>query len=1210
MSPTSATAALGDRTRIPLLYLAPWVDIGGTDKNTIDWFRWIDRERFAPSLICTQPSANRRLGEIAELAEEVWVLPDLMSAEEMPAFILDFVVSRQIEVVHLMNSRLGFDLLPDLTSIPGAPGIVVHLHVEEADRSGYVRYVTTRYGNLVDRFSVTSNHLAGAVQEYGVPHDRIKVIYIGVDGDGEFNPDRVDPIEGLDRERLQILFPSRIVQQKDPLLMVEVARALRDRGVEFEVHVLGEGDLEDDVRARLAEYDLGDRVLLHPPTAAPQRWYAATDVLLLTSEFEGVPASVYEAMAMAQPIVASALPGNAELLGSDYPGLIENRHEVGAYVEALARLASDPAEREAQGRALRETALERYSLEQMVADHAVLYEEVAAARGVDSGPDPLPEPIRFLDRPLLGNPLVSVLIPHYNQSNVLAECVNSVWTQTYPNVELVVVDDCSTDADAPAQLDELEAQDDVTVLRLDRNGGPSRARNLGLDHCSGRYVLPVDADNVLLPDAIERLVEQLSAAGEETGFIYPNLQYFGNREDYYEPPEFNVYTLLHGNFCDTCSLIDRQVFDAGLRYREEIVLGHEDWDFVLRLAAHGIRGERAHVPTVRYRKWGFNRSDAVDNAPTPFDETLRELSPFAGHEAEVKAREAPALSLICLAPVGDDPAARAKLAQRLARQSSSDFELFAVFEGAWPELPQIPQVRRLPGADSGDALDVLRRARHLARGRFLAISVDPELELLADPGLIEKALRRFTARTETADAVVLTDRGEQGAFSFGGADSGAADPAAAHTLLWRAAAEQELPFGLHADGGDPVRSIARALSGSGARVEWRHAPGAAPPPQAAAEAQPIGPLGPAAVANALVEPLLPGADRPAVPRWEVAPSWTPPLSTVLVRYRDHLSERRLVTTGRPPFGYIPEYHLGSPRSVSVEGTERLIRVGDGFETRARGEWQSLPDDAEELGYLEEAPLPQFKVLAVGVYRLTGQHVIVSLPDDPLVGEVDVIRSLGFVEPFPIEPLFEPPQGPSLGLVGLVKSVDTAARRHRYALGAVPPGELAGELGGLADSELYGSIPAWIVDGWLITDRHAPPPMRANPLRTARWVAEPATWRGIADPKARAKTTLRRSGIAAARLAVPSNRGLGQSRTPEAWLFDEYRPGLTPLYASYHPVTGDQLLTRSAHDGPQMGYLTSHLLGYARLGAPVTGETEPRIFPVPWARRFGAVPRIG
>ena len=109
----------GRDQRLPVLYLAPWVDIGGSDKGTIDWFRFLDRDRFRPSLITTQPSANRRLGEVAPYADEVWDLPQLMLGHEAARFIIGFVRTRGVKVVHIMNSRLGFELLPEIASLPG-----------------------------------------------------------------------------------------------------------------------------------------------------------------------------------------------------------------------------------------------------------------------------------------------------------------------------------------------------------------------------------------------------------------------------------------------------------------------------------------------------------------------------------------------------------------------------------------------------------------------------------------------------------------------------------------------------------------------------------------------------------------------------------------------------------------------------------------------------------------------------------------------------------------------------------------------------------------------------------------------------------------------------------------------------------------------------------------------------------------------------------
>lgn len=342
--------------RIPVLYLAPWVGYGGSDKNTIDWFRWLDQERFAPTLITTQPSPNPLLDQVEPYAEEVWVLPDLMPAEEMPAFIFDFICSRGIRVIQLMNSRIGFDLLPDLASLPNPPAVVVQMHAEETDRSGYVRYVTTRYGELADCFSLSNEHVAKAVREYGIPSEKTRVIYTGIDADGEFSPRLAEPIEALAPDKLQILFAARLVEQKDPLLMIDVAAALRDRGVSFQIHVVGEGDLEAQIEAQIEALGLEDQVILHPPVAGLLSWYATCDVLLLTSTFEGVPVVIFEAMAMGLPIVTPGLPAIRELLDEGDEGVVLPRESVPGYVEPLARLAADRAHLAARAAEMRARA--------------------------------------------------------------------------------------------------------------------------------------------------------------------------------------------------------------------------------------------------------------------------------------------------------------------------------------------------------------------------------------------------------------------------------------------------------------------------------------------------------------------------------------------------------------------------------------------------------------------------------------------------------------------------------------------------------------------------------------------------------------------------------------------------------------------------------------------------------------------------------------
>jgi len=1207
----------------PVLYLAPWVDYGGTDKGTIDWFRCLDHDRFAPSLMTTQPSPNRRLREVEPYAEEVWNLPDMIPGEWMPNLVFDFIHSRRVRLLHVMNSRLGFDLLADLACLPDPPKVVVQLHVEESDRSGYVRYVTTRYGNLVDAFSVTSEHLAEAVHGYGISREKIHVIYTGVDGDEEFCPERVAPIESLPAGPLNILYPGRLVDQKDPLLMVEVAAGLRDRDVDCCIHAVGEGELEGAVRSRIADLGLDEQVQIHPPTTDLERWYAACDILLMTSVFEGVPYVLFEAMAMGLPAVVPALPGNRELI-PDTEGLVEPRDAVESYVDEVARLAADPAHRTARGASLRAHARDRLSLQRMADDHCELYAALLERGAESADPAPLQSPatpIRFVDRPLFDDPLVSVIVPHYNQSAFVRECVDSVRAQTYPSIELVLVDDASTEQDAARTLDDLEASG-ATVVRLSRNGGPSRARNAGIKRSSGRYVLPVDADNVLVPDAIEKLVAQLAQAPEDVGFIYPNLQFFGNRDDYFEAPAYDRYRLLSTNFCDTCSLIDRRVFDAGEYYPEDVFLGHEDWEFALRLGMRGIRGEPARGRTVLYRKWGFNRADAVDHGSEPFRETIAKTPEYESLDiAALKAEDSPALSWIVTAPAKrEDPSAL--LAERAAAQSCCDLEV--IVTGDAPSLgDSLPQIRRLPQelADTPDA--ILRHARSIARGAFHVASICRAGSPLADRALVEKLLRRLEFG-DSLDAIALADAGATaGLSSFATIPDDVERDPVAHTVAWRVSSEELLATGLRFSPAAPAPSLVRALTAAGGQVEWRHSAlttHSAPPntdrdaawvtlPSVSAPPLAVDPLSPD---TEHPPPLLPGLrDRDRIRRWEATPTWTPPQSILLCRHRAVDGEQRVVTNSREsPPGYEAEHDLGVLRLFAFEGTERVVHVDGQYLTVPRGNDGPLPEGAVGLGYVEQAPFPLLDGLALAIDPAVGEETLVTLPDDPLLDRVDLIRTLGFIEGFPVHPRETPRTERQVGLVGITKASDPAARRHRYAAGAVPPGELIGELGALSELPISAEIPVWIVDGQVITDRHRPPASRLRLVTALRWTGAPLRWSGAGGPAPRSRAALRRAHDVARSRARSRRRPIHEAApgAPAGWLFEQPRRGLAPLYAAYHPVTGDQLLSRTEEEAPSLGYGPPALLGHMHDTAPVTGSLDQRPVAIPWASRFGKAAR--
>lgn len=105
---------------------------------------------------------------------------------------------------------------------------------------------------------------------------------------------------------------------------------------------------------------------------------------------------------------------------------------------------------------------------------------------------------------------VSVVIPCYNSARTVVEAVESALNQTYPSVEVVVVDDGSTD-DSVARLADYR---DRIVLVQQVNRGLSAARNAGVDACTGEFVTLLDADDVLLPDCLAKRVEIMRASAE------------------------------------------------------------------------------------------------------------------------------------------------------------------------------------------------------------------------------------------------------------------------------------------------------------------------------------------------------------------------------------------------------------------------------------------------------------------------------------------------------------------------------------------------------------------------------------------------------------------------------------------------------------------------------------------------------------------------
>jgi tetratricopeptide (TPR) repeat protein len=199
-------------------------------------------------------------------------------------------------------------------------------------------------------------------------------------------------------------------------------------------------------------------------------------------------------------------------------------------------------------------------------------------------------------------PRVSVIIPTYNRSRLLRAAVESALTQTYPNIEIIVVDDGSTDNTA-TEMAQYAAR--ITYLRQ-ANRGVAAARNTGIQAATGDYLTCLDDDDLILPTKIERQV-QVMASRPGVGLVHCRF-FYANEDGHYQ---YKVGSLPEGEVLGrlVCSnfvwagapMIHRHCLDRVGLFDDQMPSITADWDMWLRIAQAGYRFACVQEPLGVYR---------------------------------------------------------------------------------------------------------------------------------------------------------------------------------------------------------------------------------------------------------------------------------------------------------------------------------------------------------------------------------------------------------------------------------------------------------------------------------------------------------------------------------------------------------------------------------------------------------------------------------
>ena len=198
-------------------------------------------------------------------------------------------------------------------------------------------------------------------------------------------------------------------------------------------------------------------------------------------------------------------------------------------------------------------------------------------------------------------PLVSVIIPCYNDGHYLDDSIASARNQTFRDIEIIIVNDGSTDK---ATLDKLGSLSDPLIRVLHKeNGHLSSARNYGIRHANGRLIVTLDADDKFENTFIEQGVE-VCEKDASVGAVTCYLRSFGLRKYKWKPLGGDLKNFLYRQESCASAMFRKECWEKIGGYDEQMKSGYEDWEFWIRLTAAGWKVHVIKKYLLNYRVTG------------------------------------------------------------------------------------------------------------------------------------------------------------------------------------------------------------------------------------------------------------------------------------------------------------------------------------------------------------------------------------------------------------------------------------------------------------------------------------------------------------------------------------------------------------------------------------------------------------------------------
>ena len=406
-----------------------------------------------------------------------------------------------------------------------------------------------------------------------------------------------EQIENQLKEK-EIIFFGKLTPQKGCLELFKYLQNMWDDGFELPIHIVGGGDhffypqqldMIDYIKSKYSTYWKKGLIVFEGKIAPEQlkERIKSAHIVVVPSIVDNLPYVVIEAMSLRKIVLASENGGHKELITSGENGFLFS-HEEENFREVLLKILELR-----KGKVLEIGEKAKKTIENELDYPIIFSKKISLLKSIR----PRKKTFVFSRKTLhqekeisiSADEKLSVVIPYYNLGGTIEDTLVSLQNVNYPNIEIILVNDGSTEPASIEKLESLAGKYKFTLLHK-KNSGLSETRNFGAEHSNGAYLAFLDADDTVEPDYYKKAIELLSNYNN-LHFVGCWAQYFGESQKTW--PTFNPeppYLLYHNMINSSALVYKKESFLKFGMNKKKLIYGMEDYESLISMVKNGARG--------------------------------------------------------------------------------------------------------------------------------------------------------------------------------------------------------------------------------------------------------------------------------------------------------------------------------------------------------------------------------------------------------------------------------------------------------------------------------------------------------------------------------------------------------------------------------------------------------------------------------------------